>query len=330
MYSAPPGQAFVQKALNVSCSHGGCTEPRRGEHGAPLAIGHVTPVLGLRTAHDATAHFSEDAGGVFVRLNSSSGGLMVVVQNKHTQLNAPAGGSGANLSWSEHPGETYSCASDEYKGTAVDANSTAAGCLAAAQAKSKLGLGINFATYRPSNPGTCYVCDVVGVTSKLKAVKGYISFVGVDPATPKPRNHSIGGSIELSYSAGLPSHPMLVPAAEAFEADLVIIAPYQQASGPVPWPHSSGGTGLQQPEYEVFWAAAEAFMVQSRYKTPGAETVKMHVPWTANFLEEVDTSRPENLAQAQRVISRCRFVCLPPACLPARLPARLPAYCWPR
>ena len=78
-----------------------------------------------------------------------------------------------------------------------------------------------------------------------------------------------------------------------------------QTKGPVPWPISSGGTGLQQPEYEVFWAAAAAFMVQRRYETAGAETVKMHVPWTANFLEEVDTSRPENLEQAQRVISRC-------------------------
>ena len=34
-------------------------------------------------------------------------------------------------------------------------------------------------------------------------------------------------------------------------------------------------------------------------------TVKMHVPWTANFLEEVDTSRPDNLEQAKRVIQRC-------------------------
>ena len=64
-------------------------------------------------------------------------------------------------------------------------------------------------------------------------------------------------------------------------------------------------TGLQRTEYEVFWRTADAFMLQKRYKTPGAETVKMHVPWTANFLEEVDTSRPENLEQAKRVISRC-------------------------
>ena len=316
MYSVPPGQAFVQKALNVSCTHGGCTEPRHGDRDAPLAISQVTPVLGLRTADNATVQFSEDAGGVFMRLNSTVveadaadahvNGLMVVVQNKHTQLNAPAAGCGENLTWTEYPGKTYTCASDEYKGTAVDANGTAAGCMAAAEAKSRLGLGINYATYRPSSPGACYVCDVLDAAAKLKPAEGYITFVGVSSTHSKPSKHS-GASIELSYAAGLPSHPMLVPASEAFEADLVIIAPYEQAppGEPLPWPKSVGGTGLQQPEYEVFWAAAQAFMVQSRYKTPGAETVKMHVPWTANFLEEVDTSRPENLAQAKRVISRC-------------------------
>ena len=41
------------------------------------------------------------------------------------------------------------------------------------------------------------------------------------------------------------------------------------------------------------------------YRPIRNETVKMHVPWTANFLEEVDTARPDNLAQAQRVIDRC-------------------------
>lgn len=226
LYSTPPGQAFVQKALNVSCTHGGCTEPKNGGHAAPLAIGNVTPVLGLRTSSDATAHFSEDAGGVFMRLGSTDG-LMVVVQNKHTQLNAVPGG-GANLSWSEHQGMTYACESDEYKGTAVDANGTAAGCLAAAEAKSSLGLGINFATYRPSAPTACYVCNVPGAIAKLTAAKGYITFVGVNPKQPK-KNHSDSGEIiELSYAAGLPGHPLMMPAPFAFEADLVIFAPYEQ------------------------------------------------------------------------------------------------------
>jgi hypothetical protein len=49
-------------------------------------------------------------------------------------------------------------------------------------------------------------------------------------------------------------------------------------------------------------------MLQQRAFKPATTqtpTVKMHVPWTANFLEEVDTSRPENLEQAKRVIERC-------------------------
>jgi hypothetical protein len=83
-------------------------------------------------------------------------------------------------------------------------------------------------------------------------------------------------------------------------ADLVVFAPYTQTPTTL-WAPS----GLQRTEYEVFYKTAEAFMLQKRYATPGAETVKMHVPWTANFLEEVDTSRPENLEQAKRVITRC-------------------------
>jgi hypothetical protein len=45
---------------------------------------------------------------------------------------------------------------------------------------------------------------------------------------------------------------MTVPS--PFEADLTLFAPYEQTPGPVPWPASSGGTGLQQSEYETFWS----------------------------------------------------------------------------
>lgn len=89
-YSAPPDQNFVQKALNASCS-GDC------------AIGRVTPTTGLTVGEDSSSQFSLDAGGVFVRQNTSSAGLMVVVQNKHMELNHAAGGGGQHFvafSWS--------------------------------------------------------------------------------------------------------------------------------------------------------------------------------------------------------------------------------------
>jgi hypothetical protein len=300
LYSVPAGQSFVQKALNVSCTHGGCTEPRRGDSDAPLAIGRVTPVLGLRAfAKGGTAHFSPDAGGVFVREGSSPSsaaagtqGVMIVVQNKHTYPTTPDGG---NLMWTKHDGETYTCTVSEYKGKVKDGNRTAAGCLAAAQQLSSAG--VNYATYRPSSPDDCYVCSVQDAKAKLKPVGGYVTWVGASAARP---NQTANNAVELSYAAGLPSKPMLT--SSPFQADLVIIAPYTQTAGNVPWPKSSGGTNLQQSEYEAFWKTAQSFLLQK----PGTTTtVKMHVPWTANFLEEVDTSRPENLEEAKRVISRC-------------------------
>jgi hypothetical protein len=66
----------------------------------------------------------------------------------------------------------------------------------------------------------------------------------------------------------------------------------------VPWQQS----GLQRAEYAAFSAALDPYIL----RPPGAtETIKVHVPWTANFLSELDTARPENLAQVERVILRC-------------------------
>ena len=76
-----------------------------------------------------TAQFSQDAGGIFARQNGSMSGLMVVVQNKHIELDVPARGADANLTWTEYSGMGYTCASNEYKGTALNRNGTAAGCL---------------------------------------------------------------------------------------------------------------------------------------------------------------------------------------------------------
>ena len=58
---------------------------------------------------------------------------------------------------------------------------------------------------------------------------------------------------------------MMVPS--PFLADLVLFAPYTQTSTTL-WAPS----GLQRTEYEVFYKTAEAFMLQKRYATPGAES----------------------------------------------------------
>ena len=244
-YSAPAGQAFVQKALNVSCGSDGC------------AIGRVTPVTGLEVGSsselDASSppqvHFSLDAGGVFIRQNASSAGLMVVVQNKHMELDAPAGGGGSNLKWTEHKDMGYTCSASEYKGTADPHlwhdNHTTAGCLADAIA---MGQGINYAT--TPGPAGCYFCSIADAASKLHALPGQTTFVGIDPSAP---NHTAPATTSLSYAAGLAAHPMKIPAPFPFEADLTLFTPYEQTAGAIPWPASAGGTGLQQAEYETFW-----------------------------------------------------------------------------
>lgn len=224
---------------------------------------------------------------------------MVVVQNKHMELNAPAGGGSSKLTWTEHKDKGYTCTASEFKGS-IDAhkwkvNHTAAGCLGAAIT---MGQGVNYAT-TPGAAG-CYVCAVEDAVHKLQALPGQTTFIGVDPTLPNRK----GKTTSLSYAAGLAAHPMIVPS--PFVADLTLFTPYEQTPGPVPWPTSAGGTGLQQSEYETFWTTADAFMLQQRaFNTEPTPTVKMHVPWTANFLEEVDTSRPENMEQAKRVIERC-------------------------
>ena len=235
-YSAPPGRGFVQKSLNVSCN-GDCP------------IGQVTPITGLKVGDAGleTSQFSLDAGGVFIRQNTSTAGLMVVVQNKHMELNAPDGGSSSNLQWTMHKDMGYTCTASEYKGTvdphAWHGNHTAAGCLADAQT---MGQGINYAT----TPGVanCFVCSVTDPIDKLHPLPGQTTFVGVDPTAS---NHTAEPTISLSYAAGLAAHPMTVPS--PFQADLALFAPYEQTPGAVHWPKSVGGTGLQQAEYECFW-----------------------------------------------------------------------------
>ena len=205
-YSAPPQQGFVQKQLSASAGGGG-----------ELAIGRVSPTTELMVGAAGTPHFSLDAGGVFVRqANEDSAGLMAVVQNKHTSLAS----STADMTWSTHAGQGYRCTSSEYKGTAPDSAGTAAGCLAAAEKMA--GLGVDYATF---HGGSCYVCSVAGdVAAKLSAMPGQTSFVGKHTGTKT--NHTATAAT-LTYAAGLPEHPMIVPS--PFMADLVLFAPYEQS-----------------------------------------------------------------------------------------------------
>jgi hypothetical protein len=236
-YAAQPGRSFVQKSLNVSCN-GDCS------------IGQVTPITGLKVGEAGveTSQFSLDAGGVFIRQNTSAAGLMVVVQNKHMELNAPDGGGGSKLKWTVHKDMGYTCTASEYKGTvdphAWHENHTASGCLADAI---KMGQGINYAT--TPGPVNCYVCSVTDGIAKLHPLLGQITFVGTDPTAS---NHTSESSISLSYAAGLTAHPMVVPS--PFQADLALFTPYEQTPDVIPWPKSAGGTGLQQAEYECFWS----------------------------------------------------------------------------
>lgn len=240
-YSAQPGRGFVQKSLNVSCN-GDCS------------IGQVTPITGLKAGEAGleTSQFSLDAGGVFIRQNTSAAGLMVVVQNKHMQLNAPDGGSGSKLKWTMHKDMGYTCTASEYKGTvdphAWHENHTASGCLADAI---EMGQGINYAT--TPGPVNCYVCSVTDAMAKLHPLPGQTTFVGTDPSAS---NHTTELSISLSYAAGLTAHPMTVPS--PFQADLALFTPYEQTPEVIPWPKSAGGTGLQQAEYECFWKVVSA------------------------------------------------------------------------
>lgn len=59
--------------------------------------------------------------------------------------------------------------------------------------------------------------------------------------------------------------------------DDAIFSPYTQTPDEIPWQQS----GLQRAEYEVFAATLDHYILRPARN----ETVKMHVPWTANFLE---------------------------------------------
>ena len=92
-------------------------------------------------------------------------------------------------SWKETVGMGYTCSGDEFRGTVPNANSTAAGCLAAviklnADAENCHG-GVNYAINPISNPAACYVCRAPGVAAKLQKNPDQISFV-LTPMPPAP------------------------------------------------------------------------------------------------------------------------------------------------
>ena len=92
-------------------------------------------------------------------------------------------------SWKETVGVGYTCSGDEFRGTVPNANSTAAGCLAAviklnADAENCHG-GVNYAINPISNPAACYVCRAPGVAAKLQKNPDQISFV-LTPMPPAP------------------------------------------------------------------------------------------------------------------------------------------------
>ena len=80
------------------------------------------------------------------------------------------------------------------------------------------------------------------------------------------------------------------------ELDDALYVPYSQTPSEIPWAPSA----LQRAEYEVFAAALDPYIVRPNR----TETVKMHVPWTANFLEEVRGSAPFCSMRAASVDNR--------------------------
>lgn len=95
---------------------------------------------------------------------------------------------GAGL-WKERVAMGYTCSGAEYRGTVPNANKTAAGCLAAAQALNRDAEncrgGVNYAISPVSSPEACYVCRAPGVSLKLRKNPDQISFV-LEPLPPAP------------------------------------------------------------------------------------------------------------------------------------------------
>ena len=113
--------------------------------------------------------------------------------------------------WNLDDGKGYTCSGGEYKGTADDVNKTAAGCLAAAEQMGSSG--VNYATY-PGNGG-CFVCSVPDAASKLKPMKGQVTFVGTNIVAPMSvsAQQSVDGAtvvVRVVNNAGTPAEVNLV------------------------------------------------------------------------------------------------------------------------
>jgi alpha-L-arabinofuranosidase len=103
--------------------------------------------------------------------------------------------------WAMYKDKGYTCSGAEYRGTAADANKTAAGCLAAAEGM--IAAGVNYATY-PGNG--CFVCSVAGdVASKLQTKPGQITYVGKHinpPMSVSAQQSADGGTVVVRIVNG--------------------------------------------------------------------------------------------------------------------------------
>ena len=91
------------------------------------------------------------------------------------------------LGWKAYAGKGYTCSGAEFRGEVPNENGTAAGCAAAAQAMPDCA-GVNYATWRTSDPTVCYTCRIVpgaaGAAAKLGEAASMTSLVGPLPPVP--------------------------------------------------------------------------------------------------------------------------------------------------
>jgi len=87
--------------------------------------------------------------------------------------------------WKEYVGMGYTCSGTEFRGEVPNEDGTAAGCVAAAQAMPDCA-GVNYATWRTSDPSVCYTCRIAGNVpgSKLVEAASMTSLVGPLPPVP--------------------------------------------------------------------------------------------------------------------------------------------------
>lgn len=121
-------------------------------------------------------------------------------------LNVTVKTDGPTPTWTEVKGKSLTCSGSEYRGTGLDANHTAEGCLAAAQKAS--GQGVDFALFPGNN--NCYLCSVAGdIEAKLKVNAKAVSFIGknvIAPMSVSAQQSADGATVvvRIVHNAGTP------------------------------------------------------------------------------------------------------------------------------